>query len=124
MTHVNDTALQAAAHQPVSVAIQADERPFQLYAGGVFDAPCGTALDHGVLVSLPQTLRQPNTANVTGSLLASLSALDPGMLVARSADDVIMDCHCRQLHEPLVSVRSCSGSTAALPPCDRRHKMR
>lgn len=42
--------LQAAAHQPVSVAIQADERPFQLYQGGVFDAPCGTALDHGVLV--------------------------------------------------------------------------
>ena len=37
----------------MSVAIQADERPFQLYAGGVFDAPCGTALDHGVLVSLP-----------------------------------------------------------------------
>lgn len=47
----NEVALmKAAAHQPVSVAIQADERPFQLYAGGVFDAPCGTALDHGVLV--------------------------------------------------------------------------
>ena len=34
----------------MSVAIEADERNFQLYAGGVFDAPCGTALDHGVLV--------------------------------------------------------------------------
>lgn len=41
---------QAAANQPVSVAIEADQREFQLYAGGVFDAPCGTALDHGVLV--------------------------------------------------------------------------
>ena len=42
--------VQAAANQPVSVAIEADQREFQLYVGGVFDAPCGTALDHGVLV--------------------------------------------------------------------------
>ncbi|KAL3157963.1 hypothetical protein ABBQ32_012364 [Trebouxia sp. C0010 RCD-2024] len=42
--------LKAVANQPVSVAIEADQREFQLYAGGVFEAPCGTALDHGVLV--------------------------------------------------------------------------
>lgn len=42
--------LQAVANQPVSVAIEADQRDFQLYAGGIFEAPCGTALDHGVLV--------------------------------------------------------------------------
>lgn len=41
---------QVVANQPVAVAIEADQREFQLYAGGVFDAPCGTALDHGVLV--------------------------------------------------------------------------
>lgn len=47
----NELALmKAVANQPVSVAIEADERAFQLYGGGVFDAPCGTALDHGVLV--------------------------------------------------------------------------
>ena len=40
---------QAVANQPVSVAIEADQRAFQLYAGGVFDADCGTALNHGVL---------------------------------------------------------------------------
>lgn len=41
---------QAVSHQPVSVAIEADQRAFQLYVGGVFDAPCGTQLDHGVLL--------------------------------------------------------------------------
>ena len=34
----------------MSVAIEADQREFQLYNGGVFDGDCGTALDHGVLV--------------------------------------------------------------------------
>lgn len=50
----DETALQiAVAHQPVSVAIEADSRVFQLYAGGVLteaDGVCGTMLDHGVLV--------------------------------------------------------------------------
>lgn len=43
---------KAVAHQPVSVAIEADQKAFQLYAGGVFDDVdgCGTELDHGVLV--------------------------------------------------------------------------
>jgi KDEL-tailed cysteine endopeptidase len=42
---------RAVAAQPVSVAIEADLRAFQLYAGGVFDdAACGTQLNHGVLL--------------------------------------------------------------------------
>ncbi|XP_020675311.1 oryzain alpha chain [Dendrobium catenatum] len=48
---VNDEkALQKAiANQPVSVAIEAAGRAFQLYESGIFSANCGTELDHGVL---------------------------------------------------------------------------
>ena len=49
----DESALEkAVAMQPVSVAIEADHRSFQLYAGGVFASKdCGTQLDHGVLVA-------------------------------------------------------------------------
>ena len=43
-------ALQAVSHQPTSVSIDANVTAFQLYAGGVFDVPCGTKRDHLVLV--------------------------------------------------------------------------
>jgi len=42
--------MEAVAKQPVSVAIEADQRDFQLYSSGVFTGSCGTNLDHGVLV--------------------------------------------------------------------------
>jgi KDEL-tailed cysteine endopeptidase len=41
--------MSALAKQPVSVAIEADQRDFQLYQSGVFTGTCGTKLDHGVL---------------------------------------------------------------------------
>ncbi|KAF7828689.1 cysteine proteinase COT44-like [Senna tora] len=41
---------KAVAHQPVSVAIEAGGRAFQLYQSGVFTGECGTNLDHGVAV--------------------------------------------------------------------------
>merc|ERR1712130_555260 len=34
---------------PVSVAIEADQMAFQMYAGGILSSGCGTNLDHGVL---------------------------------------------------------------------------
>jgi C1A family cysteine protease len=40
----------ALSKQPVSVAIEADQKEFQLYKSGVLTSKCGTNLDHGVLL--------------------------------------------------------------------------
>lgn len=46
----SDAEMMAAlVKNPVSIAIQADQREFQLYQSGVFTGACGTKLDHGVL---------------------------------------------------------------------------
>ncbi len=42
---------EAVSTQPVSIAIEADTKVFQLYTGGVLTSDaCGTKLDHGVLI--------------------------------------------------------------------------
>ena len=48
----NENALLNALHNgPVSVAIEADQKAFQFYQGGIIDTPtCGTNTDHGVLL--------------------------------------------------------------------------
>ena len=47
----DDNAMMNSIYkQPVSVAIEADQREFQLYKSGVFTGACGKTLDHGVLV--------------------------------------------------------------------------
>ena len=48
----NESQLKnSVAIQPVSVAIQANKRSFQMYKSGIYnDYNCGTELDHGVLV--------------------------------------------------------------------------
>ena len=50
VTKNSDSAMMSAlAQQPVSIAIEADQKAFQLYKSGVFTEACGTNLDHGVL---------------------------------------------------------------------------
>merc|ERR1712025_1201822 len=44
-----DALAEAVSQQPVSIAIEADQRAFQLYKSGVLTGTCGTKLDHGVL---------------------------------------------------------------------------
>jgi len=47
----SDTDMMTAlAQRPVAVAIEADQRSFQLYKSGAFTGSCGTNLDHGVLL--------------------------------------------------------------------------
>ncbi len=44
----DEAMMTAIAQQPVSIAIEADQRAFQLYSSGIFTATCGTNIDHGV----------------------------------------------------------------------------
>lgn len=46
----DEEMMYALSKQPISVAIQADQKDFQLYKSGVFTGECGTKLDHGVLL--------------------------------------------------------------------------
>jgi hypothetical protein len=51
VTPSSDIAMMTAlSQQPVSIAIEADQREFQLYKSGIFTGVCGNKLDHGVLV--------------------------------------------------------------------------
>jgi len=45
----DNSMMTALSFQPVSIAIEADQKEFQLYKSGVFTGTCGTNLDHGVL---------------------------------------------------------------------------
>lgn len=47
----SESALMSALqNQPISIAIEADQSSFQMYKNGIFKGPCGSQLDHGVLL--------------------------------------------------------------------------
>nr|2PNS_A Chain A, Ervatamin-C, a papain-like plant cysteine protease [Tabernaemontana divaricata]2PNS_B Chain B, Ervatamin-C, a papain-like plant cysteine protease [Tabernaemontana divaricata]2PRE_A Chain A, Ervatamin-C [Tabernaemontana divaricata]2PRE_B Chain B, Ervatamin-C [Tabernaemontana divaricata] len=49
--HCNENALKkAVASQPSVVAIDASSKQFQHYKSGIFSGPCGTKLNHGVVI--------------------------------------------------------------------------
>ncbi|XP_010448692.1 PREDICTED: probable cysteine protease RDL6 [Camelina sativa] len=41
---------KAVAHQPVSVGVDKKSQEFMLYKSGIFTGPCGTDLDHAVVI--------------------------------------------------------------------------
>ncbi|KAJ3696703.1 hypothetical protein LUZ61_000408 [Rhynchospora tenuis] len=49
-TYSETSLMNAAAVQPISVAIATSGSAFQFYSGGIFTGPCTTQLDHGVTV--------------------------------------------------------------------------
>jgi cathepsin L len=49
ITNSETALMNAIVHQPISVAVEADQDSFQFYKSGVMTAKCGTNLDHGVL---------------------------------------------------------------------------
>jgi len=67
----DEAMMSALAKQPVSIAIEADQKEFQLYKSGVFTGTCGTNLDHGVLAVGYGTLSGVDYYKVKNSWSAS-----------------------------------------------------
>jgi len=50
MISQNETQMAAYMYANGPISIAADAEEWQFYVGGVFEGPCGTSLDHGILI--------------------------------------------------------------------------
>ncbi len=87
--HVPSNELQltyAVVKQPVSVAIEADSRSFQLYQSGVYNNPdCGTDIDHAVVVVGYGTLDGQDYWTTRNSWGSDSWGMDGYILIARNS---------------------------------------
>ena len=88
MPHTVDALMSAVAQQPVSVAIQANQRAFQCYKSGVITGNCGQRVDHGVLSVGYGTYSDGTPYWKLKNSWGTSWGMDGYVLVERSADDV------------------------------------
>merc|ERR1712139_631566 len=93
---------ESVAQQPVSIAIEADQRIFQMYQSGVMTGTCGTQLDHGVLADGYGTLDGTDYWKVKNSWGASWG--DEGFVLLEKGKNSAGECGIKmQPSYPVVS---------------------
>lgn len=96
--HDNETALAVAvARQPISIAIQANQKGFQHYKHGVFHGNCGDHTDHGV--TLVGYGWDKNMSGAAGTN-ASWCAPDTGCVSGTREHIAVLTCSALTLTDP------------------------